>query len=435
MIVLAILLFLILLSLLFFYQQDRLLFYAILIGVLARFAVFAMEMTGIWAPPGCCADAFRFQSLASTLSGSSWMEIAEHLGTGTWAYVSMTAALMKVADVHDRVFMIWVNMVLGVWVLGLTALIAKQMWGRRVAFLITLITALYPFAIFNSVTALREEPAIFSFLLGLLMFLGWLRSGGIGKLLLAIAGFGIATFFHPGFIAAFVGIAGYLIVENRQVLGGLLRASRVPKKGFQNILGGTVLLVAIVGAVVSGYAPLGERMDVSERELGEIVAGGFAREEAIGGSAYPAFMVHGDPFRQPWLIPARMIYLLYVPFPWDIRSPAHLLGVVSPILYFFLTFHIVKNIRILSRRPETVALLCMFIAFTFIFSIGVTNVGTGIRHKTKFLILPLLLAGAGLQKSRLLRIARLFDRGKSGGAEVPANRVSFGQGMNRANPR
>ena len=47
-----------------------------------------------------------------------------------------------------------------------------------------------------------------------------------------------------------------------------------------------------------------------------------------------------------WAIPVKVTYLLFSPFPWDIKTPAHLIGLIDGLLYLG---HIIIIFRKLVR--------------------------------------------------------------------------------------
>ncbi|HSH48962.1 MAG TPA: hypothetical protein VK991_10295, partial [Halomonas sp.] len=81
-------------------------------------------------------------------------------------------------------------------------------------------------------------------------------------------------------------------------------------------------------------------------------------------------------------------------------SPRHLLGLVSSVLYGFLAWRVFRGWGRLTQREEGLALLFIFGAITFVFALGVNNIGTAIRHKTKLLGLFVILAASSFDYLR-----------------------------------
>jgi 4-amino-4-deoxy-L-arabinose transferase-like glycosyltransferase len=94
----------------------------------------------------------------------------------------------------------------------------------------------------------------------------------------------------------------------------------------------------------------------------------------------------------------RIVYFTFSPFPWDLRSPRQVLGLLASAMYFFLAWRLYKGWHLVRRREECLALMFMAGALIFVFAIGVTNFGTAIRHRTKFLAICTLLAASSFDK-------------------------------------
>ena len=96
--------------------------------------------------------------------------------------------------------------------------------------------------------------------------------------------------------------------------------------------------------------------------------------------------------------PLRSVYLVFSPFPWDISEIRHIIGMLDGVLYMYLSFLILCNIKVILNDPVLRIFLLIFLAYIFVFGIGVGNFGTGIRHRSKFVIIMILLAGPYLKQ-------------------------------------
>ncbi len=316
-------------------------------------------------------------------------------------YPWLGGVLQKIVG-QSELMLISTSFLFGHIIVVVISVIVYQLWGRRQAIMAAYIMALYPFAAFNSVLAMREEVSIMFFSVGLYFFIRWIR--GISPLGLLSSGifFVFAISFHPGWVGAFVGIALYLIYFLYRAVktndGG-----RVTKLHAFKILLALGMLVGAVGMIALGDGvSLGKGVEIGgdgESDIGDAIEERFSRE-ARGGSAYPGFIAQGNPYTQPWLIPARIVYFHFSPFPWDLRSPRQVLGLVSSVLYWFLAWRLYRGWHHIKYREEALALLLIFGAITFVFAVGATNIGTAIRHKTKLLGLFVILAAASFDRVR-----------------------------------
>lgn len=383
---------------------------AVLFGLLAawafRFSLLWMDYFGIFQVPG--SDSIAFTRHARYLMELPWPEMwSLYDATSAFnGYAWYGALIMRVVGFHELI-MPTLNLLAGSIGLVFACRIIQQMWGWKAAKIAVWILAFYPFAAFNSAIALREEFAIAAFVVGLYYLLRWVRNQSYFGVMVAGIFFGIATSIHPGFIGAFVGMALFMGMRSFRALVVLGRGRGIAPRELLNAMASVGGLAVLLGIIfIGGGLHLGKGITVGgeagDEALVEAIESRFQRD-ARGGSAYPSFLVTGDPFSQPWLILGRMFYFHFSPFPWDIRSSRHVLGLVSSLLYIFLFYRIFRGWPELKKRPEHEMMVFMFIGLTFVFAVGVTNIGTAIRHKTKFIILVLAMAASsfGLLKTKL----------------------------------
>jgi hypothetical protein len=67
-------------------------------------------------------------------------------------------------------------------------------------------------------------------------------------------------------------------------------------------------------------------------------------------------------------------------------------------LYMYLTILILLNIKVIWKDPCLRIILILLLSYIFVFGIGVGNFGTGIRHRSKFVVMFILLAAPFLKK-------------------------------------
>ena len=86
------------------------------------------------------------------------------------------------------------------------------------------------------------------------------------------------------------------------------------------------------------------------------------------------------------------MYFIFAPFPWNVNKLSHLTGMFDAFLYTYLTYLIFRNIKYIWRDPSLRFILIILLSYIFIFGFGVGNFGTGIRHRSKLVIMFILLA-------------------------------------------
>ncbi len=111
-----------------------------------------------------------------------------------------------------------------------------------------------------------------------------------------------------------------------------------------------------------------------------------------GGAAYPEWTIINSPTEILYKTPVRALYFLFSPFPWDIKKKVHLVGMIDGLFYMALVFLIFRNLKVIWKDPALRIILLILFCYFLIFGIGVSNFGTGLRHRSKFFIELVILA-------------------------------------------
>ncbi|WP_144062942.1 hypothetical protein [Litchfieldella anticariensis] len=381
-----------------------------MVGFLFRVALIVLDHNDIFNPPGGNADALVFTRRAFEWSLLDWPNLLATFNyKASYVYSTIGAIFFKAFGAHNLVLPS-LNFLAGMIVIFLAASMTYDLWGRKPAIISAYIMALFPFAAFNSVIALREEFSILVFLIGLFFFLKWVSGKGFGWICIAFLFFPMAVMIHPGWIGAIVGVALYLTYFSIKLILSSVKGAVANRRNISKLFSSiAVLVISLTFIAGSGGISLAKGITIGGENEEENVAGLIEsrfEQDPLGGSAYPGFVATGNPYTQPWLIPMRVIYFMFSPFPWDIRSPRQALGMAAMLMYSFLAWRLYKGWPLVKKKDECIALLLIFGALVFIFSIGVTNIGTAIRHRTKFLGLFVILAASSFSTLKI-RFRRL----------------------------
>ena len=122
-----------------------------------------------------------------------------------------------------------------------------------------------------------------------------------------------------------------------------------------------------------------------------------------GTASWPEWTTINSPVEIIYKGPLRSIYLVFAPFPWDVNKLEHLIGMLDGLLYMYLIYLILINIKVILDDPMLRVFLLLFLAYIFVFGIGVGNFGTGIRHRSKFVVILILLAAPFLKQFILFK--------------------------------
>ena len=355
--------------------------------------------------PDSGGDAVRFEATALEWSQGGFLAAMGHF-TGPDSYFISWILAVLYSIVGQSVLMAQsVSLLFGMATVWMGWLLAKRLWGPRTANKAGWVLALFPTLILNSALILREAYITFFVLVALYGVVGWARLGGHKPLIVALLGFVGATFFHGGMIVgalAFLGVVG---------LTALRRLLQTFSKSRAHLLSLSLIIVAAIGLglFVSGAISLPKigtfQQAIDLERLVTIAERNTQSADASGGAAYPAWLVLNSPAEILYKGPIRVVYLLFAPFPWDIRSPAHLIGLFDGLLYMALLFLIWKNRKIIWADRAMRTIVVVLAAYLVVFGLAVGNFGTGIRHRAKFVGGLIALAAPRIKR---LRFSRFF---------------------------
>lgn len=373
-------------------SRNRSIAFPLVSGLISRLVFMSLNNLYIFRVPAADADTVAFLKLATELAALPWVEfIAKFSFSHAYLFSWVGALLFRIFEPSELLFQS-LNLLLGLIGIHLVYKITLCVWDKRKATFAAYCMAFFPFAIFNSIIVLREEIAITAFLAGLLFTVYWVETKKPGNLMLAVVGFGCAGMFHGGWILAIVGLVIVVLIET--VTGNNVRNSKLYATA------SVVVLLALLGyastSQLSFSNNIGNPLDLLSGKGSAILETQLERE-ARGDSAYPAFVATGNPITQPWFLPARVGYFLFSPFPWDIKAVRHIFGMVGGVTYMWIALRMYKGRKNIKANHKARAIFIIVGILVFVFALGTSNIGTALRHRTKFFGALLVLAMSSIK--------------------------------------
>ena len=117
-----------------------------------------------------------------------------------------------------------------------------------------------------------------------------------------------------------------------------------------------------------------------------------------GTASYPEWLNSNTISDLVLKTPLKILYFTYSPFPWDVKKTSHLIGLTDGIFYLYLSYLILLNKKNIWRDPRSRVILLILLAYIVVYSIAIGNFGTGVRHRSKFVAIFILLAAPLLPK-------------------------------------
>ena len=343
--------------------------------------------------PDSTADAITFERLASRMSEEGLSEVLSQFRGPDPRFISWLIALPYSLFGRSILMAKSMSLLFGIGSVFLGWLVAKKIWNNRTANKVGWALALFPSLVLYSVIIMREVYIVFFLLLALYGVIGWVKTDSLKSILLAMTGFIFATFFHGGMFVGGIVFLSIIGISSLKRLFQLLINIRINLK---------ILLFLTLFIVSAGFY-LSNKISVP-------YLGSFETSTNIqilldktniatrGVASWPEWLIISSPIEMIYKAPIRSIYVVFAPFPWDILKLKHLIGMFDAFLYMYLSYLVFKNRKVIWKDPTLKILLLILLSYIFVFGIGVGNFGTGIRHRSKFVVIFILLAAPLLKK-------------------------------------
>jgi len=373
------------------YRLPRL---ALVLGMAYGARVAAALLHSYVSPlPDGTADAVTFERYAwEWADGGLLSAPAAFPGLDAYFY-SWLASIVYAATDRSLLLLQSINVFGGVLGVLATWMVARELWGERSAKKAAWVMALFPTVVQYGALPMREVWFVLFFLLGALGAVRWARRGGAAAMVVAVLGFLAAAFFHGGAVVAliaFFGIVGWSACRTwlKGVARGRLRV--VSSVALLAVLG----LAAVYGGTGVSIHKLGtaKEMVSAQRWMH------FFESRVYGDARYPEWTQPSNAADFLWAVPVRSAYLLFAPFPWDIREPDHLVGLIDAVLYLALATVVWRGRSRIWADPGSRVLLLILLPSIAAFGVGTGNFGTGLRHRAKFAGALIVLAAPYLPR-------------------------------------
>jgi len=370
----------------------------ILFAALAVRILFLLIGHYIVTLPGNTSDAVGFEIKAWELSQEGFFYLFEKFRFDPFTLFSWFHAIPYSLFGRSALMGQSISLLFGIGVVFLGYKLSYSLWNKSAANKVGWILALFPSLILFSVSFLREIYICFFLLLALCGVVDWVKTDRFKSMILALIGFMGATLLHGAMLLGAVVFLTIFGIKNLKKSFKLLINFRI---NIKNLMFITFFLFSL-GLYLSNRIEvpyLGNfKYSTDASVLLEKTNFAFA-----GDATWPEWTKAKTPIELIYKAPLRSVYFVFSPFPWDVKKIEHLLGMFDGILYIYLVFLIICNIKIIWRDPALRTILIILLSYIFIFGFGVGNFGTGIRHRAKFSFMFIILAAPLIKKIVFLK--------------------------------
>tara|TARA_B100000989_G_scaffold283126_1_gene248771 strand:+ start:226 stop:1446 length:1221 start_codon:yes stop_codon:yes gene_type:complete len=356
----------------------------------------------IVALPDTSADADSFEVDAWNIAQNGFINLLDHYPGIQNSFYSWMISIPYSLFGRSVLMAQSISLLFGLGCIFFGWKIANTLWDKYIAKKVAWTIALFPSLILYSVITMKEVFVCFFLLLAINYAILWTRTNNIKYVLLSLLGFLGATFFHGAMIAGAIIFLIIVGLYNLKKLFILLKNFRI---SFNTIL---PILLIILGSV---FIFTNQVKIPKLGEINRLLDPNFFNVKTIvstkGEASFPQWTTAKSFGELLYKVPIRSVYFTFSPFPWDVKKNVHIIGFLDSLLYFYLVFLIYRNREVIWKDPALRIILIILLFYLIIFGIGVGNFGTGIRHRSKFVVLFILLA-APLLKKFVLKKNRIY---------------------------
>lgn len=343
--------------------------------------------------PDSTADAASIEGTAWKIAKNGFYNLSDYYEGPDAHFIRWFLAVPYILFGRSILMAQTIGILFGVLSVFVCWKLAIKLWNKDIAKKVGWSMALFPSLILYSVLTLREVYASFFLIIAFYGIVSWAKKYNFKSILLATVGFTGSIFFHGATIFGgmlFIIIIGF--VSFKEFLKSLINY-RINLK---------ILFVLSTFIILFAYY-LSNKISVPYLNDFEFASNlknlmEKTRLATMGTAAYPEWTIISNPIEFLYKVPIRSFYFTFSPFPWDIKQISHLIGSIDSILYICLALLILKNIKVIWKDPALRIILIILLGYLIIFGVGVGNFGTGIRHRSKFTFLFILLAAPMINK-------------------------------------
>lgn len=344
--------------------------------------------------PDSWGDAVVFENLAWDLAQHDFFTMLSKYSIGQSSYfISWVLAFFYFFTDRSIIIGQLLSLFFGMSSILLGARLANKIWNEEASIKVGWIIALYPTLILYSTLILREAYVWFFLLVAIYGIVCWSKNNNLKSLIITFIGFFGATLFHGGMV-----IGGYIFIFIVFIISLIKLLSRL-KYLKVDIYSFVILSVSIITIF---YLLLNldsiPKIGFLIKDFDSQILIDKIEDRNINDAAYPEWTIPKTKFEIIYKAPVRVIYFIFSPFLWNITKNSHFIGFFDGTFYLMLFFLFIKNFKSIWSDRTLRIIIIILASYLLIFGVGTGNFGTGIRHRTKFLIIFILMVAPWIPK-------------------------------------
>lgn len=365
----------------------------LIVAFLLRLIFAIIDKQNLILLPDSFSDASKFNTLAKNFSKDEGLLVIFNFFKNDSLLFPRYISIFYTIFGESKFMIQIIGAFIGTLSIYLLYLLCCMIWDKSSAKKAAWISAFFPSLILYSCLLLREVYIVFFIILGLHGIAKFMKYQSTISILQAMAGFFILVFLHGPEAIGFLVFLFFFIINTVQKQLRYIVDYRI--KIYDLCLIVVLLFLLIIYFFSDFNLPYIGGIKTFFNLNKFIIK---INEYLIGDASYPSWLLlnHDYEFFTKGIL--KIIYFLYSPFVWDLKEGFHIVGLFDGMIYFVLTIYLIKNFNAIWENPIARVFILIFITYLIIYGISIGNFGTAIRHRSKFVMILILLAAPKIQK-------------------------------------
>jgi 4-amino-4-deoxy-L-arabinose transferase-like glycosyltransferase len=393
------------LSILIYSNYDKNIKFFLLTAFFLRFLCVLLDQYNLINLPDSKIDAFYFELKALEFSRIQGISVIFEFYKSDSLLISRIISLFYTVFGESKMMAQSISVALGTASVYLVYQICLILWDNHTAKKAAWVTALFPTLILYSSLILREVYIVFILLIGLNCILRFMQKNSFNLFLQILTSFYLLLFFHgPAVVGGFTFLLYVILSSTKKQIDNLYNY----KLNLFFFLSFILFFILIILLLTNNYKIpyLGSIQTLFDIEnlLARI------NKPMTSTASYPSWLTINNIFELLTKAVFKIFYFLFSPFIWDIKSSHQLIGLFDGTFYIILAIYVFKNRYSIFQNPVTRIFLLIFITYIVIYGLGIGNFGTGIRHRSKFVVILIILAAPKIHRFIFATHKKLYNK-------------------------
>ena len=377
----------------------------ILVAFLLRTLCVLINEYEIIILPDSQDDARTFELIARKFSSNYGLTIVLDFFKNDSLLMSRFISIFYTIFGESKMMAQCISVIIGTLSVYMVYYLSNELWDHDSAKKAAWVTALFPNLVLYSSLTLRETYIVFFLLIGLIGILRFIQKNSFNSFLQSITSFYLLIFFHgPAAVGGFIFLFYLFFSLLKKQIKSLYNNKINLFSFFIFIISLIPLTLFLTNNLKIPYIGSIQTLFEIENSLNRI------NSFMLDTASYPSWLIINNGYELFTKTIFKICYFLFSPFIWDIKSSYHIIGLFDGTLYIILTMYVIKNRHSIWQNPVTRLFLLIFITYVIIYGLGVGNFGTGIRHRSKFVVILIILAAPKIHRFIFSTHKKLYNK-------------------------